>query len=132
MARPVPDQQWDVPWPANGQRPWTIQQRAADGGSQPATSGQAERASLRWDGQRAASGQTQPADSASPLLIDCASCAVRGTACGDCVVTVLLGGPPAGVELADDERQALDVLAGAGLIPPLRAAPPSSGRPAGH
>ena len=42
--------------------------------------------------------------------IDCDTCVVRGLACHDCVVTVLLGPPP---ELAfdDDERRALDVLA---------------------
>ncbi|SHH19271.1 hypothetical protein [Geodermatophilus nigrescens] len=29
------------------------------------------------------------------MLIDCDSCTVRGTGCADCVVTVLLGAPPA-------------------------------------
>ncbi len=28
------------------------------------------------------------------MLIDCDTCTVRGTGCGDCVVTVLLGAPP--------------------------------------
>lgn len=28
------------------------------------------------------------------MLIDCDSCTARGTGCGDCVVTVLLGAPP--------------------------------------
>jgi hypothetical protein len=59
-----------------------------------------------------------PAD--EPLVIDCDRCSVRGIGCGDCVVTVLLGGPPYGVTLNDDERHALDVLAAAGLVPPLR------------
>jgi len=36
------------------------------------------------------------------------------------MVTVLLGGPPYGVELDDDERRAIEALAEAGLIPPLR------------
>jgi hypothetical protein len=54
------------------------------------------------------------------VLIDCDTCQVRGLACGDCVVTVLLGAPPEGVVLDDDERRALDVLAGSGLVPPLR------------
>lgn len=51
--------------------------------------------------------------------IDCDTCVVRGLACHDCVVTVLLGPPP---ELAfdDEERRALDVLAEGGLVPPLR------------
>jgi hypothetical protein len=54
------------------------------------------------------------------VLIDCDSCEVRGLACGDCVVTALLGAPPEGVRLDDDERRALEVLAGSGLVPPLR------------
>jgi hypothetical protein len=51
--------------------------------------------------------------------IDCDTCLVRGLACHDCVVTVLLGPPPE-LTLADDETQALDVLAAGGLVPPLR------------
>jgi len=39
-------------------------------------------------------------------------------ACGDCVVTALLGGPPG--ELDEAESAALAVLAGSGLVPPLR------------
>ena len=54
------------------------------------------------------------------MLIDCDTCQVRALACGDCVVTVLLGAPPDGVVLDEDERQALQVLAGSGLVPPLR------------
>jgi hypothetical protein len=62
------------------------------------------------------------------MLIDCDSCAMRDIACADCVVTMLLGrgdgeaiiGRP---ELDDDERRAVDVLAGAGLIAPLRLVP---------
>ncbi len=58
-------------------------------------------------------------NSTDNLTIDCDSCAVRGLACHDCVVSVLLGPPP---ELAFDseERRALDVLANSGLVPPLR------------
>jgi hypothetical protein len=57
------------------------------------------------------------------MQIDCDSCVVRGPrACGDCVVTVLLGAPPAGVELDAEDRQALDILADSGLVPPLRLA----------
>ena len=53
------------------------------------------------------------------MIIDCDSCTVRGpAACGDCVVTALLGGTPQ--ELDDGEREALEVLAGSGLVPPLR------------
>ncbi len=54
------------------------------------------------------------------MLIDCDRCTVRGLACGDCVVTVLLSRPPSGVRLDDDERVAIGVLAGSGLVPPLR------------
>ena len=58
--------------------------------------------------------------------IDCDTCVVRGPACQDCVVTVLLGPPP---ELAfdDDEKRALDVLADGGLVPPLRLVQPVEG-----
>ena len=69
------------------------------------------------------------------MLIDCDACAVRGPACGDCVVSVLLAGPavhvhegeppgvpdaPATPELDAAERAAIAVLAGCGLVPPLR------------
>ena len=76
------------------------------------------------------------------MVIDCDACAARGPACGDCVVSVLLGGPPvhrpAGVRRSPDpggsrgatpveldgaERAALAVLAGCGLVPPLRLMP---------
>lgn len=51
--------------------------------------------------------------------IDCDSCLVRGLACHDCMVTVLLGPPPE-LTFDDDERAALDALADGGLVPPLR------------
>ena len=54
------------------------------------------------------------------MIIDCDSCEVQGLACGDCVVTALLGSPPGGVEIDDGERAALDALADSGLVPPLR------------
>ena len=69
------------------------------------------------------------------MIIDCDACAVRGPACGDCVVSVLLGGPPVRsdipppgdgpvpVELDGAEQAALAVLAGCGLVPPLRLVP---------
>jgi len=61
--------------------------------------------------------------------IDCDTCVVRGLACHDCVVTVLLGPPPELAELIidDDERRAFDVLAASGLVPPLRLVTPVSG-----
>ncbi len=55
-----------------------------------------------------------------PMVIDCDDCAVRGPACRDCVVSVLLGVPN---ELLEDERAALDVLAEAGMAPRLRLVP---------
>ena len=55
--------------------------------------------------------------------IDCDTCVVRGLACGDCVVTVLLGPPPE-LTFDDDACRALDVLAQGGLVPPLRLVQP--------
>ena len=67
------------------------------------------------------------------MLIDCDTCAVRGPACGDCVVTFLLAAPPVTaqvapvedgqpdpVELDAAEQAAIAVLAQSGLVPPLR------------
>jgi hypothetical protein len=79
------------------------------------------------------------------MLIDCDACAVRGPACTDCVVTVLLAmptraagprpvtdaGPPAGAELDQAERAAIAVLAGSGLVPPLRLVSRPPAGPAG-
>ncbi|PPK64195.1 hypothetical protein V5P93_006106 [Actinokineospora auranticolor] len=56
------------------------------------------------------------------MIIDCDTCEVRGNACKECVITVLLGAPPT-VELDDSERSAIDALAGAGLVPRLRLIP---------
>lgn len=53
------------------------------------------------------------------MIIDCDTCTVRGDACGDCVVAVLIGAPPA---LDDQEQRAIGVLAASGLVPPLRLA----------
>lgn len=80
------------------------------------------------------------------MIIDCGTCAVRGDACTDCVVTFLtraepVAGPPgqtwarssptaderwvaaAPADLDEAERRAIDVLAGSGLVPPLRLEP---------
>lgn len=54
------------------------------------------------------------------MLIDCDTCVARDIACGDCVMTVLLGPPSTRVELDEDERAAIGSLAEAGLVPPLR------------
>ncbi|MCW2505499.1 MAG: hypothetical protein JWO79_3783 [Actinomycetia bacterium] len=58
------------------------------------------------------------------MLIDCDTCVVRGPACGDCVISVMLGAPPTGVNLDETERRALDALAGAGMVPQLRLVSP--------
>ncbi len=54
------------------------------------------------------------------MLIDCDACEVRGLACSDCVVSVLLGVPDEGARLDESEQVAIDALAHAGLVPPLR------------
>jgi hypothetical protein len=51
------------------------------------------------------------------MLIDCDTCTARGTGCGDCVVTVLLGAPP-GWEGADP------------VVVPMTARPRGSEAPA--
>jgi len=60
------------------------------------------------------------------VTIDCDTCLVRGLACHDCVVTVLLGPPPE-LSFDADEQQALEVLADCGLVPPLRMVTPLTG-----
>ena len=54
------------------------------------------------------------------MLIDCDVCAVRGAACQGCLVSVVLGAPPTGLELDPAERRAVEVLADAGMVPRLR------------
>lgn len=53
------------------------------------------------------------------MMIDCGRCPMRGTACGDCVVTALLAAPaePAVTMALDlDERVAVSAFLDAGLI----------------
>ncbi len=57
------------------------------------------------------------------MLIDCESCVMRDLACADCVVTFVLGAPTGGVDVDDEERRALGVLADSGLVPHLRLVP---------
>ena len=69
------------------------------------------------------------------MIVDCDSCEVRGAACGECVIGVLLGIPevpkvgdaaPSGapqVQLDAAERRALAILADQGLVPRLRVVP---------
>ena len=54
------------------------------------------------------------------MIVDCDRCEVRGDACGECVITVLLGAPPGGLELDGTDRRALDTLADAGMVPRLQ------------
>ncbi|MGH3621848.1 MAG: hypothetical protein ACRDQ5_08670 [Sciscionella sp.] len=56
------------------------------------------------------------------VIIDCDSCVVRGLACEDCVVSVLLGAPP-NLELDGEQQRAIDALADAGMVPQLRLMP---------
>ena len=59
------------------------------------------------------------------VIIDCDECVMQGTsACNDCIVPVLLDlAPDPRVHLDDDEAAALDHLADAGLVAPLRLVP---------
>jgi hypothetical protein len=64
------------------------------------------------------------------MIVDCDRCEVRGDACTDCVITVLLGAPPGGITLDATERRAIDALADAGMVPQLRLVPTTkSGTP---
>jgi hypothetical protein len=67
------------------------------------------------------------------MIIDCDSCDVRGAACGDCVIGVLLGAPEEPgtpvVRLDVSEQRALAVLADQGLVPRLRLVAPPVCRP---
>ena len=60
------------------------------------------------------------------VLIDCDSCLVRGLACHECVVSVILGPPPE-LGFDEEEKRALDVLADSGLVPKLRMVTPEAG-----
>lgn len=58
------------------------------------------------------------------MNIDCEQCTAAPLACGDCVVSVLLGMPDFAVPdqpaIADEHVAAVAALADGGLIPPLR------------
>jgi hypothetical protein len=56
------------------------------------------------------------------MIISCEECTMRDTpACGDCVVTFLLGREPDEAVVFDvAEERALRLLAGAGMVPTLR------------
>ena len=67
------------------------------------------------------------------MIIDCEQCTAAPVACGDCVVSVLLGMPglaePAAALIADEHLAAVTVLADSGLIPPLRLVTPPTQSP---
>lgn len=58
------------------------------------------------------------------MNIDCEQCTAAPLACGDCVVSVLLGMPefadPEQPAIADEHVAAVAALAQGGLVPPLR------------
>ena len=92
-----------------------------------------ERAGLESD----TDDEQEPTSCHAPVTIDCGTCDVRGLACGDCVVTVLLGAPPEWLD--EEEQRAIEVLAESGLVPPLRLVASEGARlsdgegsPAGH
>jgi hypothetical protein len=57
------------------------------------------------------------------VLIDCDACAVRGDACGSCVVTTVLSPVRPGAGWDWEERRALKALSDGGLLPQLRFMP---------
>lgn len=63
------------------------------------------------------------------MLIDCDTCAVRGAACGGCVVTTLFGMPAEVHRIDDAEVRAIEVLTRAGFEVTVLAEPaPARGR----
>lgn len=59
------------------------------------------------------------------MIIDCDSCEVRGPACTDCVVTFLTipmrpRMKATHLKVDDDQVAAMEALAAAGMVPPLR------------
>lgn len=63
------------------------------------------------------------------MLIDCDTCRMRDIACGDCVISLLLGAPQDSLDLDAQEAAALGALAAGGLAPPLRLVPVSRSHP---
>ncbi len=61
------------------------------------------------------------------MIIDCGTCVAQHTnACDDCIVSALVG--PAGIiELANEERAAIDAMSSVGLVSPIRLVLPQQG-----
>ncbi len=58
------------------------------------------------------------------MIIDCNACELQATtACEECIVPVLLNQMSGPFDLTSDEATALDNLADAGLVTPLRLVP---------
>jgi len=58
------------------------------------------------------------------MIIDCNACELQAsTACEQCIVPVLLNQMSGPFDLAEDEAEALENLADAGLVTPLRLVP---------
>jgi len=62
------------------------------------------------------------------MAVDCGRCGTRGIGCRDCVVAVIESQNVTSC-LGAAEVRALRVLADAGLVPPLRLSPASTGAP---
>ena len=63
------------------------------------------------------------------MLIDCASCTVRGAACSGCLVRTLVDTPDAVCGLTGDERRAIEALELAGFEVEVLEAPPPAAPP---
>jgi len=58
------------------------------------------------------------------MIIDCNACQLQATtACDECIVPVLLNQMSGPFDLNDEEATALDNLAEAGMVTPLRLVP---------
>jgi hypothetical protein len=62
-------------------------------------------------------------DEEDVVLIDCDTCRARGPGCADCVVNLFLSTSDSAEDLTESETAAFAVLAGSGLVPPLRLVP---------
>ena len=62
------------------------------------------------------------------MLIDCSSCAVRGPACRDCLVSALFDAPAEIEGLEADELRAIEVFARAGFEVEVVSAQPAPRR----
>lgn len=62
------------------------------------------------------------------MIIDCDTCDMRNTrTCDDCIVTALVGEHGI-LDLADDERLAIESMSTIGLVPQLRFQTPPARR----